>query len=534
MRLFTALLIFFLPTPWSFAQTTDESRVQWAPQILDSLEQSVLTKADSSIQLVQSIETGNILSDTVKHFENKLDSIQSTVNNKLDSITHAYTGVLGKIQGSAHAYQKKLDSLKSINLPTEKLEAKMDSLSNLFSKVQTDLNTKLTSIKSKATEGISALDLPPELDEKVSQLTSTINSIGPQTIESRLPASLSVDKLSLLSKPLSVGNLANIPNPNIPGAKQIPSLGKQQLIPDVQNSIGDIQGVDKLSDVTSEAGALQSQVSETTNDLNPGSIDELADSKISQLEETKALREQSIDLPLDPSASEEEMKAKLKAEAQKIAVDHFAEKQEQLQAAMERISKYKAKYSSISSIADIAKKPPNPMREKSFLERLVPGVGFQIQSKGEDFLLDVNTYVGYRFTKRITAGPGWNQRLPYNFDVYRFHPDARIFGPRVFGEYTLGKGFSPRLEVELMNTEVPPQLQSAATDPDGREWVWGVFAGIKKTYKITKHIKGTASVMTRLFNPDRKSPYADVLNVRFGLEYVVKKKGQRVKQKKSR
>jgi hypothetical protein len=71
-------------------------------------------------------------------------------------------------------------------------------------------------------------------------------------------------------------------------------------------------------------------------------------------------------------------------------------------------------------------------------------------------------------------------------------------------------------------------LQSAATDPDGREWVWGVFAGIKKTYKITKHIKGTASVMTRLFNPDRKSPYADVLNVRFGLEFPMKKKSRKL------
>ena len=535
MRIFASFLIIFLCFQWSFAQIDSVGQpVELASQKLDSLDLDFLTKADSTIERIQGIEAGIIISDTVAHYEHQLDSIHTAVESRIDSITHAYTGVLNKIQSSVNGYQKKLDSLQFINLPTDRLTSKIDSLSRLLSTTKADLNKKLEDIKAKATDRINAMDLPPELEEKVSRLTSTISGINLQTVESKLPASLNIDKLKLLNSPLSIDNLSNLPNVNIPKVQQVPALGRQQLIPDVQNSIGDIQGVDKLSDVTSEAGALQSQVSETTKDLNPGSIDELADSKISQLEETKALREQSIDLPLDPSASEEEMKAKLKAEAQKIAVDHFAEKQEQLQAAMERISKYKAKYSSISSIADIAKKPPNPMREKSFLERLVPGVGFQIQSKGEDFLLDVNTYVGYRFTKRITAGPGWNQRLPYNFDVYRFHPDARIFGPRLFGEYNLGKGFSPRLEVELMNTEVPPQLQSATTDPDGREWVWGVFAGIKKTYKITKHIKGTASVMTRLFNPDRKSPYADVLNVRFGFEYVVKKKGQRVKQKKSR
>lgn len=46
------------------------------------------------------------------------------------------------------------------------------------------------------------------------------------------------------------------------------------------------------------------------------------------------------------------------------------------------------------------------------------------------------------------------------------------------------------------------------------EWVWGAFAGMKKEYKLIKNVKGTAMVMARLYNPQHKSPCADVLNVR--------------------
>ena len=47
---------------------------------------------------------------------------------------------------------------------------------------------------------------------------------------------------------------------------------------------------------------------------------------------------------------------------------------------------------------------------------------------------------------------------------------------------------------------------------------------MKKEYKFIKNVKGTALVMVRLFNPDHKSPYADVLNVSFGFEFPMKKK----------
>ena len=72
--------------------------------------------------------------------------------------------------------------------------------------------------------------------------------------------------------------------------------------------------------------------------------------------------------------------------------------------------------------------------------------------------------------------------------------------------------------------DIPTPTKLSTTDPTKREWVWGAFIGLKKEYRIIRNIKGTAMVMTRLFNPDHKSPYADVLNVRFGFEFPMRKK----------
>lgn len=153
---------------------------------------------------------------------------------------------------------------------------------------------------------------------------------------------------------------------------------------------------------------------------------------------------------------------------------------------------------------------------------------FQFQKRGDDLLVDFNAYAAYRLTKRINTGIGWNQRVGYNTDRYSFNPNARIFGPRVLGEFKLGKGFSSRGEAELMNTGIPP-LNSTTYDPSHREWIWGAFVGLKKEYKLFKNVKGTAMVMARLFNQERKSPYADVLNVRMGFEFPMKRKPNKSK-----
>lgn len=128
---------------------------------------------------------------------------------------------------------------------------------------------------------------------------------------------------------------------------------------------------------------------------------------------------------------------------------------------------------------------------------------------------------GYRWSITPDFARGWNHRIAFNFNRGAFNPDMYIYGPRSYGEFRIKKGFSGRLEVEVMNTPVriPPSQDFAR-----QEWVWSAMAGIKKEYKISKSLRGNAQVLYNLFNPHYKSPYTDRLNMRIGIEYKISKK----------
>jgi hypothetical protein len=162
------------------------------------------------------------------------------------------------------------------------------------------------------------------------------------------------------------------------------------------------------------------------------------------------------------------------------------------------------------------------MKGKPLIERLTPGIGLQILKATDLFMMDFNAYLGYRFTARLTSGTGWNQRFAYNMHNDNFNSEARVYGPRIYAEYKLGKGFIPRGELEVLNTFVLPFVRQITTDNKEREWVPGIFLGLKKEFRFIRKVKGTSMIMTRLYNPHHKSPYADVVNVRFGFEFQMK------------
>ena len=83
----------------------------------------------------------------------------------------------------------------------------------------------------------------------------------------------------------------------------------------------------------------------------------------------------------------------------------------------------------------------------------------------------------------LKAGGGWNERI--GIQHFRFSTQSRIYGPRVYGEYKMIKGFALRAEVETMNTYIPPD-PILNSDPSGRRWVCNSFAGLRRDYKIFK------------------------------------------------
>ena len=442
---------------------------------------------------------------TVDEINHTLDSIQDSFNNVIHTVEYIYHSDAGKLVLLWESIFKELDSFKTRNLPENHVVEKLDSLTKLQHDLTVHFETKLQEMKDLASSKIADLNLPPELAEKAKTITGNINDAvlsnptlklpGLEGFDNSLENLNGIGKLESLNSsefPTEIGNV-EIP----PGLSGAGSLTKPTL------PAGNITDIETLSKAAEEKATDISGIKEMEKQTE--SLDEYKEA-ISKPPNQDSIKEMAI------------------AQLRQVAVNHFAGKEQVMQEAMETMSKYKKKYTSVVSISELPRKRPNEMKGKPFIERIIPGIAMQIHKQGDDFMVDFNAYAAYRFTRKMNAGIGWNQRVAYNMNYNGLNANVRIFGPRVFGEYNLWKGFFHRAELELMNTNLPPVTRGSTPDPLHREWVWGAFVGLKKEYRIIRNIKGTAMVMTRLFNPDNKSPYADVLNVRFGFEFPVKKK----------
>ena len=438
-----------------------------------------------------------------------LDSIHGTFSKRTDSLKSTYNRSIGKLDSLRYSLRKERDNLTTRNIPESHIVEKLDSLTNLQINLTARFKTKLEEMKDQVSSKIADLNLPPELAEKTKAITGSINDVALSDPTLKLPGLEGFD--DSLENLGGIGKLESINSSAVPteiGSVQVPpglngtgSLTKPMPPP------GNVTDVESLSEAAEQKATDISGIQEI--EKQTGSLDQYKEA-VSKPPDQDSLKEIAI------------------AQLRQVAVNHFAGKEQVLQEAMETMTKYKNKYASVSSISELPKKRPNEMRGKSFIERIIPGLALQIHKEGDDFMVDFNAYAAYRFTRKINAGIGWNQRVAYNMNYNAFNADMRIFGPRIFGEYHLWKGFFPRAELELMNTGLPPITRGSVRDPLQREWVWGVFVGLKKEYRIIRNIKGTAMVLTRLFNPENKSPYADVLNVRFGFEFPTKKNSKAV------
>src|SRR5687768_9532472 len=468
---------------------------------IDSLQSSFYRKSESLKQVYRSNFT-------------KMDSVRQRLSDNLTELTSLQlddtNGVsTHKIDSIQTAFQS-----KSRNLPAvAHVKGRLDSIDRLRDSSLIQLNHKLQSLKEKTIANLNDLNLPPELSEKISSLTNKIEGFEIPATDLNIPS-------------LNLHNGADVVSINSPDFPSVESPGLSQ-VEGLENVNLDIGGLDETSKQVSSYGKEFKSV--TTGDLSDlKELPKVAETKAEELSGLSEIKEQTqvVDKYKQLGNALQNPDSLIQfavTEVRQAAVNHFAGHEHELKEAMETVSKYKLKYSSVSKINEITKKPPNEMKGKPFIERMLPGIAMQMQKKGEDLMVDFNPYVGYRFTGRIMAGIGWNQRVAYDVDNAKFNPDARIYGPRAFGEFKLWKGFSPRIEIELMNTTVPSITHIHTVDPYQREWVWGVFTGLKKEYRIIKNVKGTAMVMMRLFNPDRKSPYSDVVNVRFGFEFPLNK-----------
>jgi hypothetical protein len=464
----------------------------------------------TNLTLAQQWDSLNLTLPTDTLLQNSItnaDSITTAFQTKADSLNNLYQSQFTKIDSERSKLQSKIDSLNNLKLPTEKLTRKLDSLNQLQSTKVASLTKEVDDLKAKTTSAFKEVHLPPQMQEPFDKLKSSVQGYSLPALNTTTPGIPNLETHNLSAKLPTLSNQLKL-DPNLKG---------------ITGNLGELQNItEQASAYTKDAQNLaKGNLNEVKN------IDKTIEGKLSgvegmdQLTKGKAMLGQTSQLT-DSAAMDDKGKELVKEQVMNAAQDHFAGKQEVLQQAMDKMSKLKSKYSEVKSMAELPKKLPNPLKGKPFIERLVPGVTFQIL-KANYFLLDVNALALYRFTPRLSAGAGWNQRLP--FDDLTIKQQGSIYGPRTVIEFKWTKGINFRFLPEIMNTTIPPALaQRQGIDPAYREWVPSAFVGIKKEFTVYKQIKGNTEVLYNLYDPHHYSPYGDRLAVRFGFEFPMKKK----------
>jgi hypothetical protein len=468
------------------------SLVTHAQERGDSLLTQSKSKSDSILRVAQ----------------NKQDSLQQEFTKSADSLKALYQKPIIALNKKEILLKQKQDSILAIGQkPNEKIQQQLDSIRIKKENLINQFNHQKDSVVNLYQQKLAKFNKVPGVKNKVNIPGDASNVNDGNTILSN-----------------SNFNLPEISGLDLNQTSELSSIDNK--LPDANNPIQNTNLNNPLQKIEtpkelSIAKDVKSKIETFKNDTT--SIDQ----KASNVAEDKIAKEAGLDGLSDQQQklneqikpqSEEEAKAALLEQAQTSAINHFQGKEALLQEAMGKMAKYKKKYSSLASIKD-AKKFYNPLKEKSFRERIFPGISFQYQ-KSNDYMLDVNPSMGYMILQNVSAGVGFNYRLVRSGNNESWRQNQSIYGPRAFAEVKLFKGFLGYIEYEYMNTRVPEKA-GVSRENGKRDWVSGLFTGIKTRYPITRWMKGTAIVQFNWLNDGIKSPYSNNITSRIGFEFYL-------------
>ena len=275
----------------------------------------------------------NLIAENAIQFQTvvEVESIESKFYQESDSLIKVCQDNFDKLDSISARFQFNFDSLKALQLTTGELTHDIDSIGQLRRKIAARLNENIQAVRDKTTGRLNALNLPPELGDKLSSLTDNVNNF-------RIP---SMD--------------LNLTSTNFPDSP----LGKL-ADPSLKSSVSEIGNIGELGDIPTNVSGIPGDVSGLSADVNELTEGNLADTKaLPKMAEEKAaevsglsdLQEQAgitdkyksdVSRLQDPEALKEGAGERI----QQAAMDHFAGKGQILQEAMETMGKYKKKYES--------------------------------------------------------------------------------------------------------------------------------------------------------------------------------------------
>jgi hypothetical protein len=524
------ILLFSFITITSTAQV-DSVKIKSDLHRIDSLR-------DQKLSIIDSAELKlNNASSKIKKFTNGLTAYD-TLGQKPQVLQAA-------IDKHKARLTSKIDSLKTAGLPSDKYSNKLDSLNKInplaaqYQKVESKVQegeAKVAEGQSKLNEGqnkIQQLGNEPtgKVNEKLNLLSKESNGQGNLPPDVKLPDTKLPDTNLNVQKP----GKPNVDKPsvdlNTSGLKKdinldpkldmpkVKTPGELEKITEAQGKVG--ENLDKVTEKAAGYG-------EDAKNISKGNIDDVktlkedALAKASMDEEMKALKggDQVISEQkalMQSFKNPDEYKKQVLSRGKEMALKQLAAR-EQLQLAMNKVSKYQKTAGTIlNKKADLPKRR-DPLKQLKFYQKFVPGITLQVQKPGA-WLLDVNPTLRYRLTSYWSVGSGWNDRLIIG-NYSRTREQTRVFGLRTFSEVIIFKGLSMRLDVERMNAFITPKLQQQ--DIGQRQWNWMYLAGLKKEFTFMKGVVGNVQFMYNLYDPHHYRIYPTRFNTRFGFEFPMK------------
>jgi hypothetical protein len=452
--------------------------------------------------------------DSVHHYQHQsLDSLHRNFNHRTDSIQRSYASPMNLLHVTIVNKQHERDSLSKKNQSTHSIDHEIDSLQRAQAGQLKELNSKIDRVKKETLSKASQLHLPPEAQKELNGFAKNINAFKVPNNFFQLPnmrlAGLSVPSLSLsgINTSLKLPSNLSIPQASIPSLQKldlksmkIPSLA--QMEGSLGSDLKKLQSLSALNEkaIEKEAMNIAAQNKEMKSFVKEESRVKDMQKEMAQLKKIK-----------NDSAAIQQLKP---------AINHFAGKEKELTSAMDKVSKLKQKYTNVTSLAELPKLAPNPLKSKPWIERLVPGINYFVQTKRYT-LIDFNPYLSWRFNPKFVASIGWNERVGVSNWNFHTNQSDRVFGVRASASYLWTHGFNFKIAPELMSAYVPT---TGSLDIKHKATVFGFYAGIRKDFPIYKSFKGYSEVMYNFTQKTFQNIYGDPVSFRFGVEMWMKKK----------
>jgi hypothetical protein len=522
------------------------SRLLWS-QTADSISVDVQSKLDSLSRMNLADSLINIPNVSV------VEDLKQQLTAKKDSITQ-----IASVESLVLETQDKIDSLQNLSLPAEKYTKKLDSLTNKYPDI---VKNKLTEWKDSGQKKIEGLK--GKVEDKLS-------GSGADELTDQLPTDvIDTDNLTLPKNDIVGGGLGELDQPL--GEMELPmdDLGlDEDIIPTIENPIQDeMDGVSKEIDEIKNVPAKElegveeiEQLKEGTKEVKEylgeagevqGEIQQAADGDLTGLEERgeeELVKRTNISEELGQAEEFEKLKAQFddqKAIAEKyqdpefvkqrileksknVANDLLAKYTEQIAAA-----KAKAALSDLSGInADTIfkaheKAHPYRLKNRSFRDRSYLGINWEITKSESLSRLDLAPLFGYKYNMKLSLWGSYMYRIRLGNGGQSINQYQAVYGPRLALSYDVWKGFYIRSTAELLRVNVKVE-----NVPDRREWKEGIYVGIGKDYKISKHLNGDMHLMYNFRHSKLSSPFPKKINIRFGFYFDLMKRSAKMPWKK--